>query len=462
MNLVTGSTKLLRNATSLFQKRTTMLRASETFPMVSRNYYNTFSNRNNTFPQLRRFQQTSSRTKTSNTNKNQNPTMATAAGVVVVTVGVAQIALGNTNDTFFEHKLIVKNVDPDDLADFFGTEAAMEAFSIFPFVTNFLMRRGVWDDEGTYRVPILLGDYLSARIEFDDEDLPPAKPKEDLWEKFMVTSTKPGEEEDDDDDEDEEEEDDNLEDKEVEAGSVEGVDNDEEDEDEEEESKSSHFGKKETFRLVEKHIQKAFFHYELEMGYNLLPNSKDCEIYYRGLKFSGLFPFRLFFQIHAHYYMWAMKRYFHSDPFACLDDLTEEAEHYRSNIPVAVMKEYLHDLIRDVEHARQMAKAKKLSTEAHEETIEDIQKILRKAGYLGAEAVLVDASDEEGKQKVLLQLSDKKSMATIQRALTLHSETKENIPMEKTKQSGAAGVNLAKKMTLRIQEEIKNGSQVKQ
>jgi len=326
------------------------------------------------------------------------------------------------------------------------------------------MRRGVWDDEGTYRVPILLGDYLSARIEFDDEDLPPAKSEEDQWEDFMVTSTKPGEddddEDDDDDDEEAEEEDDSIEDEKVEAGSVEGVDNDEEDEDEEEESKSSHFGKKETFRLVEKHIQKAFFHYELEMGYNLLPNSKDCEIYYRGLKFSGLFPFRLFFQLHAHYYMWAMKRYFHSDPFACLDDLTEEAEHYRSNIPVAVMKEYLHDLIRDVEDARQMAKAKKLSTEAHEETIEDIQKILNKAGYLGAEAVLVDASDEEGKQKVLLQLSDKKSMATIQRALTLHSETKQSTPMEQMKESGAAGVTLAKKMTLRIQEEIKNGSQV--
>jgi len=179
-----------------------MLRASETFHMVSRNYYNSFSNRNNAFSQLRRFQQTSSRTKTSDAPKNRYTTMATAAGVVVVTAGVAQIALGNTNDTFFDHKLIVKNVDADDLADFFGTEAAMEAFSVFPFVTNFLMRRGVWDDEGTYRVPILLGDYLSARIEFDDEDLPPAKSEEDQWEDFMLNSTKPGEEEDDDDDDD--------------------------------------------------------------------------------------------------------------------------------------------------------------------------------------------------------------------------------------------------------------------
>merc|ERR1712232_709207 len=93
-------------------------------------------------------------------------------------------------------------------------------------------------------------------------------------------------------------------------------DDDEEEEEEEhdDEPKCDHFSKKETLRLVEKHIEKSLFHFELEMGFNVLTNG-DYEIYYKGLRFRGLFIFRILFEIHAQYFMWAMRRYFQSNSF---------------------------------------------------------------------------------------------------------------------------------------------------
>jgi len=120
---------------------------------------------------------------------------------------VLQYALGEAKNEFFDYRFDVKGKDPALIADFFGTEAAMEAYSIFPFVVDFIMRRGEWDDDGTYRVPIILGgdgsiksnfkdgkpynSYLSARIEFDDRDRDPDEPrlpKEEAWDKFSMVS----------------------------------------------------------------------------------------------------------------------------------------------------------------------------------------------------------------------------------------------------------------------------------
>merc|ERR1712176_167125 len=133
-------------------------------------------------------------------------TLKLIAGSVVGGLGLAQWSLGSCENEFFDYRFNVK-ADPADLSDFFGTEAAMEAYSVFPFVTNFLMRRGAWDDEGTYRVPIVLGEYLSARIEFDDRDQDPKeKTPLEVWDTFMTKSVKPGEDDDDDDEEEDEEE----------------------------------------------------------------------------------------------------------------------------------------------------------------------------------------------------------------------------------------------------------------
>jgi len=159
---------------------------------------------------------------------------------LVGSLALAQWTLGTAQD-FFDYRFTIQGADPDDLSDFFGTEAAMEAFSVFPFVCNFLMRRGAWDDEGTYRVPILLDDYLSARIEFDErEQDPKEKSLVDQWDGFMGKAVKPGEddddddEDDDDDDEDEDEEGDEEEEEEgVEGGDSEEGDSEEGGEDEE-------------------------------------------------------------------------------------------------------------------------------------------------------------------------------------------------------------------------------------
>jgi len=230
----------------------------------------------------------------------------------------------------------------------------------------------------------------------------------------------------------------------------EGDEDDDEDEDDEEEEeeddgpKIEYFVKKETLRFIESHIGRSLFHYELEMGFNLLP-SGECEIFYRGTQFRGLFPFRLIFEGHALYFMWAMQRYFNSSPFG-ISDLAEEAEDYRLNIPVAAVQEYLYDLIKDVEKSRQIAKSKNLATKEHENNIKEIKSLLSKAGFMGAEAVLMDA--ENGKQQIMLNISDKKAKAIIQRALTFNSKARREAENAKP----TAGVTLARKMTMRMNE----------
>merc|ERR1712176_1733598 len=495
-------------------------------------------------------------------------TLKLIAGSVVGGLGLAQWSLGSCENEFFDYRFNVK-ADPADLSDFFGTEAAMEAYSVFPFVTNFLMRRGAWDDEGTYRVPILLGDYLSARMEFEERE---QNPKEltplEVWDTFMTKSVKPGEDDDDDDEDEDDDDDDDDEDdeeddeegdeeeegaeaeggddaddseekdaaeekgdaeekeevteepateaseedkpvvavkrtsngglwvwissrfkrknqepavlevaldlsevkeeakgdaeateaseetavvaseegEEEEEGDEEGDEDEDEDEEEEEDEgpKCEFFVKKETLRLVEGNIKKSIFHYELEMGFNLLPNG-ECEIFYRGTKFRGLFVFRIVFELHALYFMWAMERYFNSSSF-CISDLAEEAEHYRLNIPIGAMQEYLYNLIKDVEKSREVAKSKNLATKEHEKNIEEIKSLLSKAGYMGAEAVLVDA--ENGKQQIMLNISDEKAKAIIQRALTFNSKAK----AEAEAAQNTAGVALARRMTMRMDE----------
>jgi len=314
---------------------------------------------------------------------------------------IGQIALGYAED-FFDYRFVVK-ADPTDLQDFFGTEAAMEVYSIFPFVTSFLMRRGAWDDEGVYRVPIILGDYLSARIDFDER------------ERERVIPPKPEVEKEGEDEDEEEEE---------ETGPI-----------------CEYFVKKERFRFIESHIGRALCDYSIEMGFNLLPNGEECEIFFRGTKFNGLFPFRIVFQLQGLIFLWGMKQYFRSNFFA-EEELSEQAEHYRLFVPLAVIKEYLYDLKVDVQESLDMARAKNQATAEHEKNIDEIKGLLAKAGYIGADAVLVNVG-EDGKQKIMLNLKDKQARAIIQRALTFNKETAGR---------AAAGVNLARKMTMRISE----------
>merc|ERR1712032_422312 len=138
-----------------------------------------------------------------------------------------------------------------------------------------------------------------------------------------------------------------------------------------------------------------------------------------------------------------MQRYMNSSPFG-MEDLAEEAEQYRLNIPAAAVSEYLYDLIKDVEKSRKIAQAKNLSTKEHEENINEIKDLLGKAGYIGAEAVLVDAG--EGKQQIMLNLSDRKARQTIRRALTFK--------LDQAEAQRTAGGTLARKMTNRIQQEL--------
>lgn len=87
----------------------------------------------------------------------------------LVTALAAQSFFGSASD-FYEYRFIVKkDIDPDDLASFYGSEEFMDIFCMFPFVGQLMMRGGYFDDNGvvhTYGIPI--GEMLVS-MAFTDE-----------------------------------------------------------------------------------------------------------------------------------------------------------------------------------------------------------------------------------------------------------------------------------------------------
>lgn len=70
---------------------------------------------------------------------------------------------------FYEHRFVV-NVDPDDLAGFYGGENFMELFCVLPFVGTLMMRGGEFDDEGTVHTTGFPGEMLVSMVFSDDEN----------------------------------------------------------------------------------------------------------------------------------------------------------------------------------------------------------------------------------------------------------------------------------------------------
>merc|ERR1719276_47914 len=135
-------------------------------------------------------------------------TKAMLGGAAVAVLALGQVIFGEV-ENFCDLRITTKK-KPVDIVDFYGTESAMEMFSVFPFVTHFLMRRGDWDDESVFRVPVFFGTHLSARIEFQEEerDLSKHLTTEQRWDKFNNKAIVPGEDDDDDDDDEDDDDDD--------------------------------------------------------------------------------------------------------------------------------------------------------------------------------------------------------------------------------------------------------------
>jgi len=80
----------------------------------------------------------------------------------------AQSFFGSASD-YYEYRFVVKkDIDPDDLASFYGSEEFMELFTMFPIIKDIMMRGGEFDDEGvvhTYGFP----GTLLVSMAFTDE-----------------------------------------------------------------------------------------------------------------------------------------------------------------------------------------------------------------------------------------------------------------------------------------------------
>merc|ERR1712241_378885 len=81
---------------------------------------------------------------------------------------VAQSFFGSSSD-FYEYRFILKrNIDPDDLASFYGSEEFMEIFCILPIVGQIMMRGGYFDDDGVVHTMGVPGELLVS-MAFTDE-----------------------------------------------------------------------------------------------------------------------------------------------------------------------------------------------------------------------------------------------------------------------------------------------------
>ena len=95
-------------------------------------------------------------------NNNYGKYAAIAAGLAT-----AQYILGEKEE-FFDYRFITDK-KPEDLADFYGTEAFMDIFCVFPFMATFMMRSGEFDELGHVHTFGMAGPgSLEVSIDFDE------------------------------------------------------------------------------------------------------------------------------------------------------------------------------------------------------------------------------------------------------------------------------------------------------
>lgn len=90
------------------------------------------------------------------------------SATALLSLGILLKTTGRT-EKFYEHRFVV-NVDPDDLAGFYGGENFMELFCVLPFVGTLMMRGGEFDDEGTVHTTGFPGEMLVSMVFSEDEN----------------------------------------------------------------------------------------------------------------------------------------------------------------------------------------------------------------------------------------------------------------------------------------------------
>ena len=168
----------------------------------------------------------------------------------------------------------------------------MEIFCVFPFMVDFMMRSGSFDDAGhvhTFGLPPIVSDMVVS-MQFDECNA----------------------------------------------------------EDEDGEEATICFNKKERFKCTD-----ALFGYTLwEMVQNFGYAQKDdgtYEVYHYGQMWRGPFFIRLIFQMHARYVIFATEQHLNSERFVGKEETSDEEIAQRHNIPAHLFGHFLSDLQVDVQ-----------------------------------------------------------------------------------------------------------------
>mmetsp|Transcript_17992 Transcript_17992/g.22152 ORF Transcript_17992/g.22152 Transcript_17992/m.22152 type:complete len:340 (-) Transcript_17992:1939-2958(-) len=215
-------------------------------------------------------------------------------GVCILGCAVMQYLYGST-ENFYKYSFIT-NKNPDDLADFYGTEDFMELFCVFPFVVKLLMRGASFDNEGVVHTMGFPGE-MEVNMLFTDRE-------EDV------------------------KGDGNL--------------------------KTVFFNKREEFR--DKIGPYELWSTVQNFGFNVHPDGA-CEVYHHGESFRGPFFLRLILHMHAKYVIWATEHHINHHAFAESEDEEEVEERSRQEMPIHIVhdhlfKDFVSSLIGDIESQR--------------------------------------------------------------------------------------------------------------
>jgi len=293
-------------------------------------------------------------------------------GGLVLGLGLAQYQFGEA-DNFFEHKFTTTK-DPSLLADFYGTEDFMEVFCVFPFMVNFMMRQAHFDDEGNIHAWGISGPgQLKVSIEFSEE-----------------------------------EEDTNGD------GEPDTI---------------TYFNKHETFAdvLPEWLGGKTVWEMAQNFGYRMKDNG-TCEIYHQGEHFKGFFPMRFLFQMHARYVIWATERYVNSAEFGT-EDMDDEAEEMRQNIPLHEFQLFIDGLTSQVEQAREESIDDETKLRKLETTLQRLNTVSSLDHSKMKPQLITLRSHKSNISHVHLTVDDEETRETIQTAMEQIGSTNREQPV---------------------------------
>merc|ERR1719310_2613373 len=179
------------------------------------------------------------------------------------------------------------------MAEFYGNEDFMEIFCVFPFMVDFMMRSGYFDDNGhvhTFGLPPIISNMVVS-MQFDER----------------------------------------------------------EQEDDSGEANTVCFNKKERFKCTDAVFGNTLWEMVQNFGYATREDGK-IEVYHYGQKWQGPFFIRLIFQMHARYVIWATEQHINSPRFLAQDeDEEDDLVAQRHNIPKHLLGQFLDGLDVDVQ-----------------------------------------------------------------------------------------------------------------